>query len=174
MKKIAQPEYDEYAQYYQKYIDLVNKDVSVLDQLKLNATAFKSFLKELNEDQLQYAYAPDKWTIKDILMHLIDVERVFLYRAMRFSRFDKTPLPFFDENEYAKNAAASKLSIGKLLKEYTTCRAASLAFFNNLGLKQLKARGVASNATMTARACAWIIAGHELHHWSVIKEKYIK
>lgn len=172
MKKISPPSHLEHAVYYEKYLPLVNKDDSVLDQLRENFKTIHGVLKELSKEQLQYTYAEGKWTIPDILMHLIDCERVFLYRAMRFSRNDRTPLPFFDEDEYAKQAMASKIPIKKLLTEYASTRKATISFFNNLTAAQLKRVGMASNYNMSVRACVWIICAHEIHHWNVINERY--
>lgn len=107
------------------------------------------------------------------MQHIIDCERVFLYRAMRFARNDKSAQPFFDENEFAKAAKASSLPIKKLLKEYKTARQATLAFFDNQNADTLKRAGIAGNTMTTVRAIAWIICGHELHHWNVINEKYL-
>lgn len=174
MKKISRPGYIEHAVYYEKYIALVHEDSSVLDQLKTNSKELILLYKSLNEEELITPYAPGKWSMKDLLMHLIDCERVFLYRAMRFARLDKTPLPFFDENEFAKNAQADKININKLLKEYQANRNATIQFFNNLNSTQLKHAGIASNFTMSVRACAWIICGHEKHHTAIIHERYIK
>lgn len=173
MKKIAKPHYSEHALYYETYLNKVGEPPSILDEMKRNGKAISLLFKSCTEAQLQYAYAPGKWTMKDILMHLIDVERVFLYRAMRFARKDKTALPFFDENEYAAVAQANKISTAKLLKEYNATRASTLAFFNNLTVAQLKEKGVAGHTPTSVRACAWIIYAHEVHHWSVIKEKYL-
>jgi hypothetical protein len=127
----------------------------------------------LSDEVLCKPYAPGKWSIKDILMHLTDGERVFLYRAMRFARNDKSPLPFFDENEFAKQVNATAMPIRKILKEYKTTRQATLAFFSNQSAAILKRTGMASNAAMSVRACAWVICGHELHHWHVIQERYL-
>lgn len=173
MKKISKPDYLEYAVYYENYIKLVRDDLSVLDQLKSNAKTVVDLYRSLPEGHLQKSYLEGKWSMKDILMHVIDTERVFLYRAMRFARFDSVPLPYFDENEFAKQAVANQLNTRKLLKEYVACRNLSIAFFNNLNARQLKACGVASNFTMSVRACAWIICGHELHHYRVIQERYL-
>jgi DinB superfamily len=172
MKKIQKPEAIEYASFYGTYIDKIENDTNVLDTLKSNILIIKDILKNKTEPELLYKYAPDKWSVKDILMHLIDCERVFIYRAMRFARKDKTPLPFFDENIYAIEAKADKISKQKLLKEYITTRQASIAFFNNLSASQMKHTGIASNASMSVRACAWIILSHENHHLSVLNKKY--
>ena len=173
MKHIAKPQEAEHAVYYEKFIALVDLKKSVLDQLKANAKMIEQNLLSLSDDKLSSTYAPGKWTIKDIVMHLIDGERVFLYRAMRFARNDKSPLPFFDENEFAKQANATAMPIRKILKEYKTTRQATLAFFTNQSAATLKRIGMASNASMSVRACAWIICGHELHHWNIIQDRYL-
>jgi uncharacterized damage-inducible protein DinB len=174
MKKIPKPHYTEHAVYYENFIVKVNEHQSVLDQLKNNKKIIETKLLSLSEEQLTTPYTAGKWSIKDILVHLIDCERVFVYRAMRFARNDKSPLPFFDENEFAKQANANELPIKKLLNEYKTTRLGTIAFFQNQKVDVLKRAGIASNATMSVRACAWIICGHELHHWGVINERYLK
>lgn len=174
MKKINKPRDIEYALYYDQYIAMVPTDISVLDQLKTSAKELTALYKSLSPEALITPYAEGKWSLKDLLMHLIDVERVFVYRAMRFARMDRTPLPFFDENEFAKQAQADKIPVTKLLKEYNACRNLTLAFFNNLTAKQMERSGTASQAAMSVRACAWIIMGHELHHRKIITERYLK
>ena len=173
MKHITEPSYLEYAMYYENYIKKVDKTKSVLDQLKLNAKTTVELLKSLSVEQLTTPYAEGKWSIKDIIQHLIDCERVFIYRAMRFARNDKSPLPFFDENSFAIEAKANQIPTSKLIKEFITTRNASITFFNNQSASVLKRIGIASNYNMSVRACAWIICGHELHHIGVIKERYL-
>lgn len=174
MKKINKPRDVEYALYYDAYIALVPAETSVLDQLKASAKEVTALYKSLSPEALTTPYAEGKWSLKDLLMHLIDVERVFVYRAMRFARMDRTPLPFFDENEFAKQAHADKIPLTKLLKEYNANRNVTIAFFNNLTAKQTERSGIASQAAMSVRACAWIIMGHELHHRRIIMERYLK
>jgi uncharacterized damage-inducible protein DinB len=174
MKKIMFPADNEYAFYYEQYLKLTNKETSVLAQLKNTSKEIVALLKSLDKLQLEYRYAEGKWTIKDIIQHLIDTERVFIYRAMRFARNDKTALPFFDENEFAKMANANAVPISKLIKEYSTTRNATITFFNNMEAPKLKRIGTASNFSMSVRACVWIIAAHELHHFSIITERYMR
>lgn len=173
MKKIPKPSHIEHAVYYESFINLVSNSTSVLDQLKTNANQLALLLLSLQEKQLTTPYAIGKWSIKDILQHLIDCERVFLYRAMRFTRNDKTAQPFFDENEFAKQANANAVPLKKLLKEYKTSRQSTIAFFGNQNAQTLKRAGIAGNTPTSVRALAWIICGHEMHHINVIKEKYI-
>ena len=173
MKKISKPDSNEYAMYYDTYLKMIVGNTSVLDQLKASTKEVIALYKSLSTEQLLRPYQPGKWSLKDVLMHLIDVERVFVYRAMRFARLDKTPLPFFDENEFALQAQADKIPLTKLLKEYVANRNATISFFNNLNSKQMERTGIASQFTMSVRACAWIILGHELHHRKVINERYL-
>jgi uncharacterized damage-inducible protein DinB len=173
MKKIPKPTDIEYAVYYEPFLQKLPAETHVFKQLKKNASDLKMLLSSLTEQQLTTAYATDKWTIKDILQHLIDFERVLVYRAMSFARNDKRPIPFFDENEYAKQANATNQSIKKLVKDYKAVRQSTLAFFENQTAASLKRTGIASNYTMSVRACAWIICGHELHHINTINEKYL-
>lgn len=174
MKKITKPFSAEHALYYENYINLVPQNESVLQQLKSNAKQIIALYKSIPENDLLYRYQTDKWSMKDILMHIIDVERVFIYRAMRFARKDKTPLPFFNENEFAIHANADSIKTNNLLKEYQTNRNASIQFLNNLTSQQYKTMGIASNCATSVRACAYIICGHELHHLAVIRERYLK
>ena len=173
MKKINKPTDLEYAVYYEPFLKKLPADTHVFKQLKENSKVLKLLLSTLTEQQLTTAYAPGKWSIKDILQHLIDFERVLIYRAMSFARNDKRPIPFFDENEYAKQANATKQSIKKLLKDYKAVRQSTLAFFENQTAATLKRTGIASNYTMSVRACVWIICGHERHHITIIKERYL-
>jgi hypothetical protein len=173
MKKIAKPTDWEYAQYYEPFVAKVNADVSVLQQLKANLKLVQTLLENTPESLLFGSYEVGKWNIKDILQHLIDFERVFVYRAMRFARNDKTAIPFFDEKVFAKVANASTIPTKKLFKEFKTTRLATISFFENQNASSLKKTGIASNSSMSVRATAWIICGHELHHLKLIAEKYV-
>jgi uncharacterized damage-inducible protein DinB len=173
MKKIKKPSDIHYAVYYEPFIKLVQDDVLVLKQLKENSKTISKIILSLTEEQLLYKYETYKWCIKDIVQHLIDVERIFINRATRFARNDKSPQPFFNENDFADEALASKINVKKLVKDYTNCRQSTISFFENLTPKMLERVGVASNSAMSVGACAWIICGHELHHFNVIKEKYL-
>ena len=172
MKKIAKPTDNEYALYYQSFIKLVNDDGALLKQLKDNCKMIEHFILSLSEAELLFSYEIGKWTVKDILQHLIDVERIFVHRALRFVRADKGTQTFFDENKFAEEANANKIPIKKLLKDYKANRNATVAFFENITVKDLKKTGYASNTPTSVRACAWIVCGHELHHFNVIKQKY--
>lgn len=173
MKKISAPDHLEFAMFYEGYIGKVDRERSVLDQLRDNAAELLALLKPLSDEQLATPYAEGKWTIKDLLQHMMDTERVFVYRAMRFARNDRSPLPYFDENEFAREAGANRVKGARLLREYRHLRQSTVDFFSNLSAAQLKRTGIASSYTMSVRACAWIICGHELHHLQVIRERYM-
>lgn len=172
MKKISKPLSSEHALYYEKFIQDLPETVSVLDQLKIQAKQIEKDLLQFSVSDLCRPYAPDKWSLQDLLQHLIDCERVFVYRAMRFARGDQQPLSFFDEDVYAQHAQANKKTIKQLLKEYKTTRAATICFFQNLPAKTHKLTGIASQFPMSVRACVWIICGHEKHHYHIMQTRY--
>jgi uncharacterized damage-inducible protein DinB len=172
MKKLTKPSYLEHAQYYEQYLDKLPADTHVLNDLKQQMAVIKFIINNHSAEQLAYRYAPAKWSVIAVLQHCLDVERIFIYRALRFARADKTPLPFFDEDEYAIQADKQHIKPKQLFKEYQTQRAATIVFFNHLTAAQLKQVGIASNANMSVRACAWIILAHTQHHLQVLKERY--
>ena len=175
MRHIPKPKQGEYAPYASVYIDLLPDDGMVLKYLDDNLQEIKQLTANLSEDQLLYQYAPGKWTIKQILQHIMDAERVFSYRALAIARGDKTPLPGFAENEYAAKAAnANNRSIADLLQEYELVRQSSLALFNSFDDDAFDQVGTANNVTIGVKALPYYCAGHEKHHISIIKERYLK
>lgn len=163
---------NEYASYFETYIRL-SKDLNLTADFLSNANLVADFFQAIEKDKLDYRYQPEKWSIKDILLHLIDCERIFQYRALRFSRRDKTPLPGFEENDYAIEANATNRSINSLLKEYKTVREATVSLFENFSEQQLQECGEASGNKISVRAVGYIILGHELHHMKIISERYL-
>lgn len=172
MKIIAKPQAGEYAPYTISYIGLLPDDGLVLEHLRDNLTATSSFLRSLDPERLNYRYAPGKWTIKEILAHLLDDERIYSYRALRFARNDKTELPGFDQDDYAPESRANERALEDLLDEFTTVRYATISLFNSFDDLVLTRMGLASGNIMSVRAAAYHIAGHELRHLNVIKERY--
>ena len=173
MRRIEKPNEDEYAPYVIQYIDLLPDDGLVLDHLRTNLEATRAFLLSLPEDKLLYQYANGKWTIKEIVQHLADDERIYAYRALRFARNDSTELPGFDQDEYTSSAGAKQRRLDYLLNELATVRAATLSLYNGLGDEMLRRVGVANGNVMSVRAIAYHIAGHELRHMNVIRERYL-
>lgn len=130
-------------------------------------------LEGLKADKTEYRYAEGKWTIKDILQHLIDSERVFAYRALRFARQDGTELPGFDENDYVASSSTERRSLADLLEEHDMVRSATEKLFESFSPDMLLRQGTANGNNVSVRALGWIIAGHAVHHAGVIRERYL-
>ncbi|MFZ1082033.1 MAG: DinB family protein [Candidatus Kryptoniota bacterium] len=173
MRIISKPQPGEYDPYAIMYIKLLPDDGLVLKHLQENGEAIKEFFLSIPKEKLEYRYAPDKWTIKEILLHMIDDERIYTYRALRFARADTTPLPGFDQEPYAANSGANERTIEDLVEEFQTVRKATLSFFTYLPEEALIRGGKANEHHVTVRALLYQLAGHELHHKNVIKEKYL-
>jgi uncharacterized damage-inducible protein DinB len=173
MRSIEKPKDGEFPQYAIMYIGLVPDDGLLLKHLQDNFIAIKELILSLPEEKLLYRYAKDKWTIKEILVHIIDDERIYAYRALRFARNDKTELPGFEQDDYALNSGANDRSVQNILEEYEAVRNATIALFNGLPEDSFMRSGVANKNKATVRALAYHIAGHELHHINIIKEKYL-
>ncbi|HET6975327.1 MAG TPA: DinB family protein [Pyrinomonadaceae bacterium] len=173
MKTIPKPEPNEYAPYASMYIDLLPNDGLVLKHLEDNLHATTEFLHAVPEEKLSYRYAEGKWTIKEIIAHLIDDERIYVYRALRFARNDQTELPGFEQDDYAIESGANERSLDDLLEEFAAVRKSTIALFNSLCDRVLTRSGVASGNVMSVRAIAYHLAGHELRHINIIKERYL-
>ena len=164
-----QPE--EYNEYYGYHIKKNNEDVDLLEALTKGLSSTISFFESLPDDKLLYRYAEGKWTPKEVLLHLIDTERIFIYRALRFSRNDKTSLMGFEQDDFMVNNTANERTIPSLLEEYKATRVSSIAVFQNMNVTSSSLIGTASGSPMSARAAGFIICGHEIHHIEIIKEK---
>lgn len=160
------------ATFYQNYLSKA-EDKEINKALKANLKSVEKFLNQIPAGKRTYAYAEGKWTIKQLLQHMIDTERVFAYRALRFARKDATPLPGFDENVWAANATAANRKWSSLVNEFIAVRKTTLAFFEALDKKDLLSEGVASNNPINVLALGYIIAGHANHHMDIIKERYL-
>lgn len=163
---------NEYAEYYSQYIKQ-SGNANLLDVLKESAQALNNLFETISDEKMNYKYADDKWTIKDILLHIIDAERVFAYRALRFARADKTNLPGFEHNDYVVVANANGRSKASLLNEYNAQRESTIQLFSNFTDEMLMQIGVASGNPMSVRALGFVTAGHETHHCNIIKERYL-
>jgi uncharacterized damage-inducible protein DinB len=172
---ISRPSPDEYAPFYASYIERVPKNTELIPAMQAAHRDLHSTLAPLTDEQALYRYAEGKWTIKEIVQHLTDAERIFAYRMLRFARKDSTSLAGFDENLYAATSGANARPIERLLSEFALVRAGSLAlldsFFDDSVYLE---RGEASGAKVSVRALAYIIAGHELHHLAVLRERYLR
>lgn len=169
---LGRPDGSEYAPYYAQYVDLVpDGDVlSILDQ-QLEQTTL--LLGALPEEKGDYRYEPDKWSVKDIVGHINDVERILMYRALRFARGDTTKLQGFDQDKYVQRAHFERRTLRSLVAEFQRIRKSSLHFFEGCSDEELMRRGQASGFDYTVRAFPYILAGHELHHVGVLQQKYL-
>jgi hypothetical protein len=169
MKK---PASGESASYYKYYIDL-NTDSDVIKNLENQILLIKKSFGSVSAAHQTFRYAKGKWSVKELLGHIMDAERIFGYRALRISRKDKTPLAGFEENHYVKNGGFDKRSMTSLLDEFTALRRANIELFKSLDEKNLALRGTANGSPVSVRALAYIISGHTKHHISILKERYI-
>ena len=169
---MTKPQPEEYAPFYKGYIDLIAEE-DVLDVLASNQSKTYDFFLSLPPEKANFTYAEGKWTIKEVLGHLIDTERIMSYRLLRFSRADHHPLAGFNENFYSSRSNYKTRTLESLADEFSALRKANLYLYQNLSEEQLKRKGMASNAMVSVKALLYIIAGHELHHLKIIKEKYL-
>lgn len=169
---IARPQSDEYYEYYQQYVSKVPEG-DLISLLREQALDTVTMLQGLSPSQADHAYAPGKWTVKQVIGHIIDAERVFVYRAMCFARRDATALPPFDENSYVDNANFQSRTLADLLEELQLVRAATIQFAKTLDVESLTNRGTASGRSVTVRALLYIVAGHERHHANLLRERYL-
>ena len=163
---------EEYHSYYQPYIEKVGA-VPVLEVLRSNAIMLTTFIRAVDKEKLTYRYADGKWTIKEILLHLIDTERVFAYRALCIARKDKTDFPGFDQDAYVAYSEANNRTLDSLLTEFANVRAATVSLFENFSTENWFELGTASHSAVSVRAIAFIIVGHENHHLQLIKSRYL-
>lgn len=169
---ISRPQPGEYAPYYDTYISLVNTDNIVNLLTELMDSTF-SFFNSLAADKAGYAYAEGKWTIKQVVGHLIDAERVFAYRLLCFSRGDKNSLPGFDENSFVAHGGFNDRTLLDLTEEFRAVRESNLYMLRAISDEQSIIIGTASNYPVSVRALAYMMAGHELHHLRITKERYL-
>ena len=167
------PEASEFAEYYGNYVNLV-PEANILNTLKEQHAQTCEFISSLSEEQGKLRYDAGKWSIKEIVGHLIDSERIFAYRALRFARNDKLELPGFDQNGYVENGDFDNRTMADLAREYSHVRSATLDLFEHLNADAWTRRGIANESEISVRAIAWIIGGHEIHHIAGIRSNYLK
>lgn len=157
--------------YFNRYIKLTSGN-DLIASLETAYHEMISYFTELNEEQVDYAYAEGKWTIKQVLAHCIDTERILAYRALCFSRNETAELPGFDEDGYAKEEASSNIPLTDLLDEYAVVRKSTIHLFKRMKRENLDFSGLASDKEISPRELGWTIAGHDIHHLHVLKERY--
>lgn len=166
------PSRDEYFDYYEQYIGLVGEG-SVTEWLTKQLASTTELLSDIPEEQANYRYAEGKWTLKEVIGHISDNERVMSYRLLRIARGDKTPLAGYDQDEFMNGATFQEWSLSQIIEDYISVRRATLALLRGLSDEAWLRIGVANGGNISARALAYIIAGHEIHHLNIIQEKYL-
>jgi len=169
---IARPASTEYAPFYGGYVSAVPEG-DLLSLLEHQGDETLKLLGGINEAKSQHRYAPGKWTIREVVGHMIDAERVFTYRALTFARGDAGPLPSFDENAWATASNAGSRTLRDLAQEFGALRASTLAQLRGFSADEFARSGVASKNPITVRALAYIVAGHERHHVKILRERYL-
>ncbi len=163
---------NEYSTFNATYIKAAG-EVDLIEELEICLHEFIRFVQNIPMEKFDYRYAEGKWTIKEIIQHIIDTERIFAYRALRISRNDTTPLPGFEENDFAKNTAGNLRSLQDLLTELSAVRHSNLLLFKSFSEYQLKRVGVASENPISVRAIGFMLIGHQKHHQKVFEERYL-
>ena len=169
---MTRPDPSEHAPYFSRYIDLVPEE-DVVTALTAQSDETQKLLASLDEERAAHRYAPDKWSIKGVIGHVADGERIFGYRLLAIARGEKTSLPGFDENEYAESAHFDRWSLRDLAESLAASRRANLLIMRNLSDDDWNRRGVANNNATSARALAFTMLGHERHHLKVLRERYL-
>ena len=162
----------EFQKYIQRYLDLIPTE-NWLEEMKKTGEKTASLYSFLAEEQSNFAYADGKWTLKELLQHLIDAERIFAYHALRFARNDQTELAGWDEETYAKHYFSSERSLQSLIDEFETVRKSSCLLFENLNEIQLSKTGVANGNEISVETIGKLIVGHNIHHLNIIEERYL-
>ncbi|MEZ2414190.1 DinB family protein [Muriicola sp. E247] len=163
----------EYNPYYRAYIEALG-EVDLMKTLHKQIKNYPQFLASIPEDKLNYQYAEGKWTVAEVLLHVLDSERVFQYRALRFARKDQTPLPGFDQDLYVPQSGAGNRSLDSIIEEYKAIRQSTITLYESFEEDILKRKGVASNSNMSVAALGFIICGHQRHHRNILRERYLK
>lgn len=173
MLQVTPPLPGEYSPYAVAYISKVPPEGHIISYLQTNATELIQLIQSFTEDQLLYRYAPGKWTVKEVLNHITDTERIFLYRAFCIARGEQQPLQGHEQDDFERAAQSNHKSILSLLSEYETVRNSTIAFFRYLEESNWMRWGVANNHPVTVRALAYQIIGHEAHHVQILNQRYL-
>lgn len=169
---IGAPGADEYSTYFGGYVARLPAGVDILDVLARQREELLARFRSVPEAKGAYRYQPDKWSVRQVVLHLSDTERIMAYRALRFARGDATPLPGFEQEAYVPASGADAVPLAELVAELAGVRLATLDLFRHLPAEAWTRRGTASDAPFSVRALAWVIAGHQIHHLGVLGERY--
>lgn len=170
---LQRPAENEYPKYYQPYVNLVS-ECDLVQLLKENLKEIILLVEGISEEESMHRYAPGKWSVKEVLGHITDTERIMSYRLLRVSRGDQTPLAGFNESDYVEAAQTNNLPLKAILEDFKAARNATITLIQNTPVKAWNNQGNANGMPITTRAIAYIIAGHEIHHRKIIEERYLK
>lgn len=159
--------------FYKNYVKLVEES-DILQAMRISGHRTQELIHAIKPDKADFRYGPGKWSIREVLCHMIDAERIFAYRALRFARNDKTDLPGFEENDYAPQANASQRTMNKIADEMAHLRICTLDMFEGFNQEMLARKGTANKNELSVAALGFIIAGHEMHHVAILKERYLQ
>ena len=169
---MTKPDFSTLPEFHKRYVQHV-KDYDLLEAMKISSKETLSLVRSLPEEKGEYRYAAGKWSIKEVLCHMIDTERILAYRALRFARNDKTNLPGFEENDYAPEANAKNRNVRQIADEMERLRITTIDLFVNFTPEMLNRKGLANNLELSVLNLGYIIPGHEFHHRSILKERYL-
>lgn len=169
---MSKPSPSSYPAYFSKYINLV-PEVDLLTAFENQLQVINEFLSKVTEERSTYAYAEGKWTLKELLQHITDTERIFCYRALCFARKEKSSLPGFDENDYAASSQAGGRTWQSLSEEFLAVRESTLLLFKSFTVEALNSTGISNNNPMSVSAAGFIISGHFYHHRNIVEERYL-
>ena len=170
--RISRPDTSEYAQFYEGYVSQVPEG-DILTVMRSESERTAELLSGLSPEQADHRYQEGKWSVKEVVGHIIDTERMFGYRAHCFAREDPAPLPGFEQDAYARSSNAAKRPLLELVDELRALRQSNLAFFRGLDEAMWSRRGIGSGCEFTVRALAFILVGHEIHHRGVLESRYL-
>ena len=165
--------YDEIGEFYWNYLNLIPEEAVLIDYLQKNTYEICEFLKSIPKDKWSYRYEPGKWSIAEIIQHILDTERIFQYRALCFARGENKPLPGFDHDYYAMNSHADDRSPGSFIKEFRAIRESGIFLYKSFSEDMLKKQGNMNDMNATPRAIGFVMAGHSLHHKDIISKRYL-
>ena len=166
------PSLSTYNPYFKDYIDLVPTE-NLLEELERTQINTQKLLSLISEEKANFRYAEGKWSIKELIVHLTDCERVFQFRTLSFARNDKTNLPGFEEDDFALHSKADNRTLDDIAEEFQSVRKATISLFNSFDEDDLSKTGMANGGKLNVNACGFIICGHEIHHVNVLKERYM-
>ena len=171
--KVEELSSTEYHPFYSGYVQKVPKNTGLIDGYTQAEKTMIDFFKSIPTEKHDYCYQPGKWSVKEVVQHVIDTERIFMYRCLRLARHDKTPLSGFEQDDYIKPSLANRKTMDDLVEEYAAVRHNSIVFLKSLRDDDLKFIGISDGNKMSARAAAFIVLGHEIWHKEVLEKRYL-